>query len=60
MAPDAGGVSGEYGGKTDASKSILTLMEQIQEDFANQITATTNDESAAEGAFQGSGSAATS
>merc|ERR1719301_206001 len=53
MAPDAGGVSGEYGGKTDASKSILTLMEQIQEDFANQITATTNDESAAEGAFQG-------
>jgi uncharacterized coiled-coil DUF342 family protein len=53
MAPDAGGVSGEYGGKTDASKSILTLMEQIQEDFANQITATTNDEAAAEGAFQG-------
>merc|ERR1719359_97334 len=53
MAPDAGGVSGDYGGKTDASKSILTLMEQIQEDFANQITATNNDESAAEGAFQG-------
>jgi uncharacterized coiled-coil DUF342 family protein len=53
MAPDAGGVSGEYGGKSDASKSILSLMEQIQEDFANQITATTNDESAAEGAFQG-------
>merc|ERR1719301_268385 len=53
MAPDAGGVSGEYGGKTDASKSILSLMEQIQEDFENQITATTNDENAAEGAFQG-------
>merc|ERR1719262_121757 len=53
MAPDAGGVSGDYGGKTDASKSILVLMEQIQEDFANQITATTNDEAASEGAFQG-------
>merc|ERR1719262_951736 len=53
MAPDAGGVSGDYGGKTDASKSILSLLEQIQEDFANQITATNNDESAAEGAFQG-------
>merc|ERR1719181_1048557 len=53
MAPDAGGVSGDYGGKTDASKSILTLMEQIQEDFANQITATQNEESASEGAFQG-------
>merc|ERR1740138_315987 len=39
MAPDAGGVSGNYGGKTDASKSIITLLEQIQEDFASSITA---------------------
>merc|ERR1719194_284774 len=53
MAPDAGGVSGEYGGKTDASKSIITLLEQIQEDFASSITATETAESTAQGAFQG-------
>merc|ERR1719160_1395613 len=51
MAPDAGGVSGEYGGKTDASKSIITLLEQIQEDFASSITATEAAESAAQGEY---------
>jgi len=51
MAPDAGGVSGEYGGKTDASKSIITLLEQIQEDFASSITATEAAESEAQGEY---------
>jgi hypothetical protein len=52
MAPDAGGVSGDYGGKSDASKSIITLMEQIREDFENTKTATASEEAAAEGEFQ--------
>merc|ERR1719326_2403492 len=30
MAPDDGGVSGEYGGKTDAAKGILGLLEVIK------------------------------
>merc|ERR1719456_1696873 len=51
MAPDAGGVEGEYGGKTDASKSIITLLEQIQEDFASSITATEAAESEAQGEY---------
>merc|ERR1719331_386431 len=52
MAPDAGGVSGDYGGKSDASKSIIALMEQIREDFENTKTATASEEAAAEGEFQ--------
>merc|ERR1719262_200672 len=50
MAPEH--VSGEYGGKADESKSILVLLEQIQEDFANAISSTTTDESTAEGEYQ--------
>jgi len=50
-APDAGGVSGEYGGKKDASKSIISLLEQIEEDFANSITATEASETASQTAF---------
>jgi len=50
MAPEH--VSGEYGGKADESKSILVLLEQIQEDFANTISSTTTDESTAEGEYQ--------
>merc|ERR1719191_1258114 len=44
MAPDAGGVSGEYGGKTDASKGILGLLEVIKKDFERSIATTTDEE----------------
>jgi chromosome segregation ATPase len=51
MAPDAGGVSGEYGGKKDASKSIISLLEQIQEDFDSTITKTESEEEYAQGEY---------
>jgi septal ring factor EnvC (AmiA/AmiB activator) len=51
MAPDAGGVSGDYGGKTDASKSIISLLEQISEDFDSTISATNTDEDDSQGEY---------
>jgi len=50
MAPDAA-FDGEYGGKTDASKSIISLLEQIQEDFDNTISKTNSDEEFAQGEY---------
>jgi septal ring factor EnvC (AmiA/AmiB activator) len=51
LAPDSGGVEGEYGGKGDAAKSIITLLEQIQEDFDSTVTATNAAESKAAGEY---------
>merc|ERR1719399_1434469 len=51
MAPDAGGVSGDYGGKTDASKSIISLLEQISEDFDSTISKTNTDEDDSQGEY---------
>jgi len=48
LAPDAGGVEGEYSGKKDASNSIIALMEQIKEDFENTLTDTDKMESDAQ------------
>jgi len=50
MAPGAGDM-GEYGGKTDASKSIIGLLEVIKSDFENSITKTNAAEDAAQGAY---------
>jgi len=52
MAPDAGGVSGAYGGKTDASKSIIGMMEVIKSDFENTISKTTDEENTNDGDYQ--------
>jgi hypothetical protein len=51
MAPDDGGVSGEYGGKTDAAKGILGLLEVIKSDFERSIATTTQEETAADSAY---------
>merc|ERR1719321_542832 len=51
MAPDAGGVDGDYGGKTDASKSIIGMLEVIKSDFERTISQTETDETEAQGAF---------
>jgi hypothetical protein len=50
MAPGAGEM-GEYGGKTDASKSIIGLLEVIKSDFENSISKTETDEDVAQGAY---------
>merc|ERR550514_2091178 len=51
MAPEDGGVSGDYGGKTDASKGILGLLEVIKKDFERSIATTTDEEAAADSAY---------
>jgi hypothetical protein len=51
MAPDAGGVSGEYAGKGDAAKGILGLLAVIQKDFERSISDTTDEEGAADTAY---------
>merc|ERR1719183_1128255 len=51
LAPDAG-FSGEYGGKTDASKSIIGLLEVIVEDFENTMQRVEEDEEAAQDDFE--------
>merc|ERR550514_1853628 len=51
MAPDDGCVSGEYGGKTDAAKGILGLLEVIKSDFERSIATTTSEETAADSAY---------
>jgi hypothetical protein len=51
MAPDAGGVSGDYGGKTDASKGILGLLDVIKTDFERSISTTTDEEADADSAY---------
>jgi len=38
--------------KTDASKSIISMLKQIQEDFANTITTTTEDETASAATYE--------
>jgi hypothetical protein len=50
MAPAAGDM-GEYGGKTDASKSIIGLLEVIKSDFENSISKTNTAEDTAQGAY---------
>jgi len=50
MAPAAGDL-GAYGGKTDASKSIIGLLEVIKSDFENSISKTNTAEDAAQGAY---------
>merc|ERR1719181_1982610 len=52
MAPDAGGVSGEYHGKSDASKGIIGMLEVIESDFENAVTSTTDEENTAESEYQ--------
>merc|ERR1719174_3525039 len=54
MAPEGSGAmpDSDYGGKTDASKSIIGLLEVIESDFENTISGTTSDEEAAETAYQ--------
>jgi chromosome segregation ATPase len=51
LAPDAG-FSGEYGGKSDASKSIIGLLEVIVEDFGRSYEQTEADEEAAQSEFE--------
>jgi hypothetical protein len=51
MAPDAGGVDGDYGGKKDASNSIIGMLEVIKSDFERTISQTETDETEAQGAF---------
>merc|ERR1719456_2220151 len=51
MAPEAGGVSGNYEGNQDASKSIIGLLQVIESDFQNAIDTTTSDESSAVSAY---------
>merc|ERR1719387_3333463 len=51
MAPDAGGVSGDYGGKTDAAKGILGLLDVIKSDFERSISTTTDEEADADSAY---------
>merc|ERR1719407_27267 len=41
----------DYGGKTDASKSIIGLLEVIESDFENTISDTESEEEAAETAY---------
>jgi len=54
MAPEGSGAmpDEDYGGKTDASKSIIGLLEVIESDFENTISTTTKDEEDAESAYQ--------
>jgi len=52
MAPDDGGVSGEYGGKSDASKSIIGLLKVIESDFTNSVSSTTDEENSQESEYQ--------
>merc|ERR1719355_214657 len=54
MAPEGSSAmpDSDYGGKTDASKSIIGLLEVIQSDFENTISGTTKDEEDAEAAYQ--------
>jgi hypothetical protein len=54
MAPEGSGAmpDSDYGGKADASKSIIGLLEVIESDFENTISGTTSDEEAAETAYQ--------
>jgi hypothetical protein len=51
LAPDAG-FSGEYGGKSDASKSIIGLLEVIVEDFGRSYEQTEADEEAAQSDYE--------
>jgi len=51
MAPGQGEM-GEYGGKKDASNSIIGLLEVIKSDFENTISKTTTDEEAAVAAYE--------
>merc|ERR1719352_1052066 len=51
MAPDAGGVDGNYEGNQDASKSIIGLLEVIESDFQNAQSTTQADEDAAVSAY---------
>merc|ERR1719482_936695 len=54
MAPEGSGAmpDSDYGGKTDASKSIIGLLEVIESDFENTISSTKADEEAAETSYQ--------
>jgi predicted phage tail protein len=51
MAPE-GSPDEAYGGKADASKSIIGLLEVIESDFSNTITGTTTDEKNADDAYE--------
>jgi hypothetical protein len=50
MAPESHDM-GEYGGKTDASKSIIGLLEVIKSDFENSISKTNGAEGVAQGDY---------
>merc|ERR1719171_3454419 len=51
MAPDAGGVSGEYAGKGDAAKGILGMLDVIKTDFERAISTTNTEEGEADSAY---------
>jgi hypothetical protein len=52
MAPEDDLVTTDYGGKTDASKSILGLLDVIKSDFEKTIDDTEADEEAAQTAYE--------
>merc|ERR1719387_3360401 len=51
MAPDAGGVSGEYAGKGDSAKGILGMLDVIKTDFERAISTTNTEEGEADSAY---------
>jgi DNA repair exonuclease SbcCD ATPase subunit len=52
MAPEDDFGTSDYGGKTDASKSILGLLDVIKSDFEKTISDTESDEEAAADAYE--------
>merc|ERR1719261_1290050 len=52
MAPEDDLVTTDYGGKTDASKSILGLLDVIKSDFEKTIDDTESDEDKAQTAYE--------
>jgi len=52
MAPEDDFGTSDYGGKTDASKSILGLLDVIKSDFEKTISDTESDEEAAQDAYE--------
>jgi len=52
MAPEDDLVTSDYGGKTDASKSILGLLDVIKSDFEKTIDDTESDEDKAQTAYE--------
>jgi chromosome segregation ATPase len=52
LAPEDASLNSDYGGKTDASKSILGLLDVIKSDFEKTIDDTESDEDKAQTAYE--------